>query len=143
MEAGVQFAKIPEELLTWYDDMSRLSRTHPNYSEKAFFKVKGQFLARWMERHVCADKKVVACCTSKECRQRAHWLMEQGVQIDYLTDVVPKSPKGFEFLPYQEIVSLVGYFVLNLFGKRGVNEEIEKYFRNSGFVTGEDFLAVS
>ena len=148
MEAGVQFAKIPEELLTWYDDVSRLSRTHPNYSEEAFFKVKGQYLARWMERHVGPDgyreaKKVVASGTSKECRQRAHWLMEQGVQIDYLTDIVQKSPKGFEFLPYQEIGSPEEYFVLNLIGKRGVNEEVENYFNRTGFLLGESFLSLS
>lgn len=143
MEADVRFAKIPEKLLTWYDDPSRLSRMHPHYSEDAFFKVKGQYLGRWMERNVSLDKKVVACGTSKECRQRAHWLMERGVRIDYLTDVVPKTPEGFAFLAYQEIDSFDEYFVLNLIGKRGVSKEVEKYFRNQGFAIGENFFSLS
>lgn len=143
MESGVRFGKIREELLTWCDDPSRLSRTHSNYSEEAFFKVKGQYLAKWMERNVSPDKKVVACGTSKECRQRARWLMERGVRIDYLTDVVPKTPEGFAFLAYQEIDSFDEYFVLNLIGKRGVSKEVEKYFRNQGFAIGENFFSLS
>lgn len=143
MEAGVQFGKIPEQLLTWNDDTTRLSRTLPNYSEEAFFKIKGQYLARWMNRHVPEYKTVVACGTSKECRQRAHWLMEQGVRIDYLTDVVFKAPKEFEFLPYEEITSPDKFLVLNLIGKRGVSEEVEGYFNGKGFNTGFDFIPLA
>jgi hypothetical protein len=46
MDAGVRFAKLPEELLTWNDHAQRLSRTHPNYSVDAFFRTKVQWLAK-------------------------------------------------------------------------------------------------
>ncbi|MEQ9297755.1 MAG: glycosyltransferase [Cyclobacteriaceae bacterium] len=143
MDSGVRFAKIPEKLLTWYDEPSRLSRIHSNYSEEAFFKVKGQNLANWMERNVNPDKKVVACGTSKECRQRARWLMDQGVRIDYLTDVVPRSPRDFEFLRYQKINSPRDYFVLNLIGQRGVGQEVEKLLSGVDFVPGRDYLSLA
>ncbi|MEQ8713075.1 MAG: glycosyltransferase family 2 protein [Cyclobacteriaceae bacterium] len=143
MEAGVQFGKIPEQLLTWNDDTTRLSRTHPNYSEQAFFKVKGQYLAKWMTKHVSQDKIVVACGTSKECRQRAHWLMEQGVRVDYLTDVVPKAPEGFESLPYKKITSPEEFIVLNLIAKRGVSAQITKHFSELCFKLGNDLILLA
>lgn len=143
MESGVQFLKIPEQLVTWHDDVTRLSRTHSNYSEEAFFKVKGQYLARWMEQHLDSKKIVVACGTSKECRQRAHWLMEYGVRIDCLTDVVEKAPKGFTFLPHEEVSSPDEFVVLNLIGKRGVSEEVEQYFNSKGFETGQSYLVLA
>ncbi len=143
MEAGVLFAKITEKLLTWSDQSSRLSRKHPNYAEASFFKVKGQYLSRWMEKYVSSDKKVVACGTSKECRQRATWLMEQGVRVDFLTDIVHRKPQSFEFLAYREIKSPERHFVLNLIRKRGIGEKIERYFTNIGFTNGQNFFSLA
>lgn len=143
MEAGVRFAKVPELLLTWHDDVTRLSRTHSNYSEEAFFKVKGQYLARWMEQHLDCSKAVVACGTSKACRQRAHWLMAEGARIDYLTDVVERRPAGFRFLSHQEVDSPQGFVVLNLIGKRGVDGQVEDYFICKGFIRGKHLLSLA
>lgn len=50
MDAGVRFAKLPEELLTWNDHAHRLSRTHANYSVDAFFATKAHWLAKWLQR---------------------------------------------------------------------------------------------
>lgn len=50
MDAGVRFAKLPEELLTWNDHAQRLSRTHSNYSVDAFFTTKAKWLAKWLKR---------------------------------------------------------------------------------------------
>lgn len=140
MENGVRFAKIPEKLFLWTDSADRLSRNNANYSEEAFFKVKGRYLSSWMNYHVESTTKVVACGTSKECRQRATWLMEAGMRIDYLTDVVSRSPDHFEFLPVDKITSSDEYFVINLIGKRGVAEEIENYFTQIGFNLGQSLL---
>lgn len=50
MDAGVCMAKTPETLLAWNDSPGRLTRTHGNYSEEAFTRVRTHYLARWLLR---------------------------------------------------------------------------------------------
>ena len=50
-EAGVPMAKADEELLIWNDPPDRLSRTHSRYDVDAFYRVKTDYLARWLSRN--------------------------------------------------------------------------------------------
>ena len=60
MDAGVRFAKLPEELLTWNDHAGRLSRTHANYGVDAFFATKVKYLARWLKRKLDGRPVIIA-----------------------------------------------------------------------------------
>ncbi len=50
LDSGARMAKTPETLLTWNDPPDRLTRTHDNYAEEAFTRVRTRYLARWLLR---------------------------------------------------------------------------------------------
>ena len=140
MAAGKKFYKIPEPLLTWCDHENRLSRTNENYSEEAFFKVKGKYLKVWLEGTVQSPKKLVVCGTSKECHQRAQWLMEAGISIDFMTDILPKKTRHIPYLELNRIVDPNVFTILSLIGKRGVWENILSHFTALGWENGKNLL---
>jgi glycosyltransferase involved in cell wall biosynthesis len=138
MDKGVQIAKIPEKLLIWNDHAWRLSRTHSNYVEEAFDKVKCHYLAKWIKRTVPDSKKIVVCGTGKKSKQRAQLLSQYGINITGFTDVVQKNSK--DFIPLGKIYHSSEYFLINFISKRGVGEEIRKYFLSIGFQEERDFI---
>ena len=99
MDAGVRFAKLPEELLTWNDHAQRLSRTHANYSVDAFFTTKAKWLAKWLHRTL-NGRPVIVAGTSGLCRDRARLLEANGIRIHAFTDVKPREVPGYAFIPH-------------------------------------------
>ncbi len=140
LDRGVRFYKLPEQLLSWNDHENRLSRTHENYSKEAFFTVKLQYLAKWLQRTIPPQKKIIVCGASKIGRRRAAMLVKHGIDIYGFTDVKDRQNKQIRFIPMAEIRQAEKVFLINFIGKRGVHELIDLHFSALGFHEGRDYI---
>lgn len=139
MDAGVRFAKLPEELLTWNDHAGRLSRTHTNYSVEAFFHTKVKWLARWLQRTL-NGRPVIIAGTSTLCRDRAAKLEAEDIAIHTYTDVKPREVPGYAFVPHDRLPPAGEAFIVSFISQRGTGDRIAEYLVGRGLVEGEDFI---
>ncbi len=139
MDAGVRFAKLPGELLTWNDHAHRLSRTHANYSVDAFFSTKVKWLAQWLKRRLNGRPLIVAG-TSELCQERAALLEAEGIAVHAFTDVKGSGVPGRPFVPHLKLPPAGEAFVVSFISQRGTGDRIAEYFRGLGLVEGVDFI---
>ncbi|MBP8823273.1 MAG: glycosyltransferase [Flavobacteriales bacterium] len=139
MDAGVRFAKLPEELLTWNDHAQRLSRTHANYSVDAFFSTKVKWLAKWLKRKLDGRPLIIAG-TSNICRQRARMLEAEGLAIAAFTDVKPRTITGYAFIPHDALPPHGEAFIVSFISQRGTGDRIADFLAGRGLVEGQDFV---
>ena len=139
MDAGVRFAKLPAELLTWNDHAHRLSRTHSNYSVDAFFNTKAKWLARWMKRRL-NGRPVIIAGTSALCRNRAAMLEAEGIVIGAFTDVRPREVPGYTFIPHDQLPPAGEAFIVSFISQRGTGDRIAEFLASRGLVEGADFV---
>lgn len=139
MDAGVRFAKLPEELLTWNDHAARLSRTHANYSTDAFFTTKAKWLARWLKRKL-DGRQVIVAGTSNLCLQRAQLLETEGMAISAFTNVKPRVVPGHPFIPHDALPAAGEAFVVSFISQRGTGDRIAEYLTSRGLEEGGDFV---
>lgn len=139
MEAGVRFAKLPEELLTWNDHAHRLSRTHANYSVDAFFATKVKYLARWLKRKL-HGRPVIVAGTSVLCQERTALLEAEGIVVSAFTDVKGRGVPGRPFVPHLELPPAGKAFVVSFISQRGTGDRIAGFLAGRGLVEGEDFV---
>ncbi len=139
MEAGVRFAKLPEELLTWNDHAGRLSRTHANYSVDAFFATKVKYLARWLKRKL-NGRPVIIAGTSVLCQERAALLEAEGISVAAFTDVKGNGVQGRPFVPHLELPPPGEAFVVSFISQRGTGDRIAGFLTGRGWTEGSDFI---
>jgi len=139
MAAGVRFAKLPEELLTWNDHAQRLSRTHTNYSTEAFFSTKAKWLAKWLHRKL-NGRPVIVAGASNICRERARLLEAEGIAISAFTDVKPREVPGYAFVAHNALPPSGEAFIVSFISQRGTGDRIAEYLAMRGLVEGEDFV---
>ena len=139
MDAGVRFAKLPAELLTWNDHAHRLSRTHSNYSVDAFFSTKVKWLAKWLKRRLNGRPLIVAG-TSVLCQERAALLEAAGIAVHAYTDVKGRGVPGRTFIPHDQLPPAGEAFIVSFISQRGTGDRIAEYFRGLGLCEGVDFI---
>jgi glycosyltransferase involved in cell wall biosynthesis len=139
MDAGVRFAKLPEELLTWHDHDARLSRTHANYSVDAFFNAKAKWLAKWMKRKL-NNRPVIVAGTSGLCRDRAAKLASEGISISAFTDVKLREVPGYAFIAHDQLPPRGEAFIVSFISQRGTGDRIAEFLSSRELVEGEDFI---
>lgn len=139
MDAGVRFAKLPVELLTWNDHAQRLSRTHTNYSVDAFFSTKVKWLAKWLKRKL-NGRPVIIAGTSVLCQERSALLEAAGIAVKAYTDVKGRGVQGRTFIPHDQLPSAGEAFIVSFISQRGTGDRIAAYFAGRGLVEGVDFI---
>lgn len=140
MHHGVRVAKLPEELLIWSDRIDRLSRTHVNYSADAFFSTKAKWIAAWYNKKFPQGRHVIIAGTSSLCRDRAHMLEAEGMQIEGFTDVRKREVPGYRFIPHDELPGPGEALVISFISQRGTGDRIAEFLTLRGLVEGEDFI---
>jgi hypothetical protein len=140
MHAGVRFAKLPEELLTWNDHPRRLSRTHPNYSADAFFGVKAEWIAAWYRRKFPEERPIIIAGTSGLCRERAARLEREGLRLHAFTDVRRREVPGYAFIPHDALPPRGEALIVSFISQRGTGDRIAAFLAARGLVEGEDFI---
>lgn len=139
MDAGVSFAKLPQELLTWNDHAGRLSRTHPHYSVDAFFQTKVRWLARWLKRTL-NGRPVIAAGTSALCQERVALLEAAGIAVQAYTDVKGRGVAGRPFIPHAALPPAGAAFIVSFISQRGTGDRIAAFLSGRGLVEGVDFV---
>ncbi len=139
MDAGVRFAKLPQELLTWNDHAHRLSRTHPNYSVDAFFSTKVKWLTKWLKRRLNGRPLIVAG-TSVLCQERAALLEAAGIAVHAYTDVKGRGVPGRTFIPHDQLPAAGEAFIVSFISQRGTGDRIAAFLQGRGLVEGVDFI---
>lgn len=147
MEAGVQFAKVPEPLVVWNDPPTRLSRTHARYSPDAFYACKCHYLARWLRAGPARERAVYLWGAGRPTRRRFDALVAAGIALRGYVDVDTKKIGGrADGLPVIAPEALPGpkeCVVIAGVASRGARESIGAQLAARGFVEGHDWIAAA
>ena len=140
---GVKIAKIPEVVLEWYDSDSRLTRTHPIYSDKAFYEVKSRYLAKWLADHNPFHPEVWVWGASRISRRRARVLEQQGIRIRSYVDTKHGRQLDRKVVFYEDLPLSGEGFILTYIRQMDNREKIQTFLEGKGYREGVDYLLVS
>ena len=143
LNKGAKICKLSQPLLKWYDSDTRLTRTHPIYSDKAFYGIKTKYLAKWIETHNKFHPNVVVWGASRISRRRARLLEKLGIKITAYIDTKKGRQIDKKIIYYENIDASGKYFILTYIKQMDAREQIIDYLSSKGYVEGEDFLLVS
>lgn len=144
LEAGVRMAKADEELLVWNDPPTRLSRTHPRYDVDAFYRIKTEYLARWLARHNPHHPVVHILGSGRTTRKRADLLLDHGVEFAAYYDIDPRKighvVNGVKVRDRAEVPPPGEGLCIPYVASRGAREEIAAFLQGRGMVLGRDYI---
>jgi len=143
LHQGVRIAKVPEVVLDWNDSPGRLTRTHPIYSDRAFFQIKSQYLALWLSENNPYHPVVWVWGASRISRRRARLLETEGIRIDTYVDTKKSRQLDRELLYYKELPQAGTGFILTYIRQMDNREKIQAFLEERGYVEGKDYLLVS
>ncbi|WFS61528.1 glycosyltransferase [Pseudodesulfovibrio thermohalotolerans] len=144
LEGGVRMMKADAELLVWNDPPDRLSRTHPRYDVDAFYRIKTEYLARWLERNNPHHPVVHILGSGRTTRKRADLLLAHGIEFAAYYDVDPKkighTVNGLTVRDREEVPGPGEGFCIPYVASRGAREDIFKFLDARGCVLGRDYI---
>ena len=140
---GVKIAKVPEVVLDWHDSSERLTRTHPIYSDRAFFEIKSQYLAQWLTENNPFHPAVWVWGASRISRRRARILETKGVRIDSYIDTKKSRQLDRKLIYYEDLPAAGEGFILTYIRQMDNREKIQAFLEQRGYVEGKDYLLVS
>ena len=144
MQEGIQFSKIDEILLDWYDDPNRLSRTGTRYSTDAFYILKSKYLATWLKTQFNHLPPVLVWGTGKSVHQKSKWLTKNDINISGYIDVTDKKNGIFNNKPVIYYQDLPKYnFILSYVSDRFGRIKIREYLLRQRFKEGKDFYMMA
>ncbi|MFU8859213.1 MAG: glycosyltransferase [Cyclonatronaceae bacterium] len=147
LEAGVRMEKVPEMLFHWSDDAGRLSRTDSRYSFWAFYRLKTEYLARWLAFNNPHHPDVVIWGAGRTTRKRVELLQNVGIRVIRYIDINPdRGGTVIHGIPVSMPDGLPpphSCFVLSYVGSTGARELIAAELENQGFITGKSWLPVA
>ncbi|MGF1450864.1 MAG: glycosyltransferase [Opitutales bacterium] len=149
LDAGVRFAKAPEELLIWNDPPQRLTRNHPRYSIDAFYRIKAAYLARELQRQDTENghRTTYLWGAGKTTRQRAAFLEAEGIAFAGYIDIDPRKIgqriAGKPVLAPEGLPGPDKGVVIAMVGSRGAREKIRDWLQRAGYHETQDFWMAS
>ena len=143
LDQGVKIAKVPEVVLDWHDSMGRLTRTHPIYSDRAFYEIKSIYLAKWLEEHNPFHPYVAIWGASRISRRRASILQQQGIKIEAYIDTKPSRQLDKEVIYYEDLPVSGSLFILTYIRQMDNREKIQSFLEVRAYAEGKNFLLIS
>lgn len=147
LENGVRMSKVDETLLVWNDPPDRLSRTHPRYDVDAFYRIKSEYLARWLARNNPHHPVVHILGSGRTTRKRADLLRDFGIEFAAYFDVDPRKVgnvvHGIPVLDRSQVPAPETAFCLPFVATRGAREEIAEFLEERGYEMGCHYLPVA
>lgn len=144
-ECGARFEKLPRTLLSWRDSDRRLTRTHPMYSEKAFYQAK----LHYFKRHPLGRGPVVVWGAGPIGRHWARDLLRAGIDVPYAIDIDPRkvgrtiAGGRVPVLSVDEGLARRAGVILGAVGSRGARDTIRDRLARERLVEGRDYLFVA
>lgn len=140
---GVEFARLPQQLLFWRDRPTRLTRTAPNCSAAAFRACK---LHHLRQGFLADTTEVTLWGAGLEGRAWQRCLLSAGIKVVRWIDVDPRKLgrvlHGAPVLPVSAVRAGQGKNLVTI-GTRGAREQVRGWARKAGLVEGRDFLCVT
>ena len=147
LEGGVRMAKLPEVLLDWYDSGGRLSRTDPRYDPEKIYRIKGDYLCRWLRRTCSPETGIWLWGSGRITRRRFRALESLGEQFRGYVDIDQAKVGGRaadRCVIHVDAIPVPGkaFFVLGV-GNRGARRRIEDSLRERRYAAGRDYIAAA
>jgi hypothetical protein len=143
LDRGVRIAKIPEVVLEWHDSAGRLTRTDPVYSDEAFYRIKSEYLSRWLKENNPFHPVVWVWGASRISRRRALMLEKEGIRIDAWVDIKQSRQLDRALVHYRDLPPPGKAFLLTYIRYVDHREKILEFLLERGYTEGRDFLMVS
>ncbi len=143
LDEGVKIVKIPEVVLKWYDSDTRLTRTDDTYSDKAFYRIKSRYLAKWLQQHNPFHPSVAVWGASRISRRRVKLLEQHGINVCCFIDTKKSRQIVKEVIYYQDLPEAGSLFILSYIRQMDNRDRIRKFLSNKGYQEGKNFLMVS
>lgn len=143
LEAG-PVGVVTETLLDWRDSPGRLSRTAPEYSPRAFRRVRLHFLARSLLRRRSGLLVWGAGPTGKALAREA---LGMKIPVRAFVELDPRKLgqeiHGAPVIEPGEIDAFRDALGVAAVGQAGARSEIRDSFAEAGWVEGQDFVAMA
>lgn len=143
LDAGVKIMKLPEVVLKWYDSDGRLTRTNQIYSDAAFYKIKSEYLARWLTQNNPFHPRVSIWGASRISRRRARLLEKYGIEFHSYIDTKKSRQLDGKVIYYEDLPPAGELFVLTYIRQMNNRGKIMAFLEERGYVEGVDYLVVS
>lgn len=143
LHRGVKIAKVPMVVLDWHDSEERLTRTHPIYSDRAFYQIKSRYLARWLQANNPHHPDVAVWGASRISRRRARILEQEGIRIGTYIDTKRSRQLDRDLVYYEDLPPSGLLFILTYIRQMDNREKIQDFLENKGYREGVDYLLVS
>ena len=143
LDRGVKIAKIPEVVLEWHDSVHRLTRTDPIYSDGAFYRIKSEYLARWLTANNPFHPGVWVWGASRISRRRARVLEQYGIRIETYIDTKKSRQLEREVVYYKEVPDAGELFILTYIRQMDNRDRIREFLESRGYEEGRNYLLVS
>lgn len=147
LEAGVQMQKVDEELLIWNDPPDRISRNHSKYTMDAFYRIKSEYLYRWLKENNPNHPEVGVIGSARTSRKRYRLLEKFGVETAFFVDIDPRKVghriQGIAVIHRNDLPAPGEVFLLSYVASRGARKEVSTFLEARGYVMGKDYLLVS
>ena len=143
LEAGVKMHKLNKKVLQWKDFQKRLTRKHKNYSEEAFYRIKSDYLSRWLLKNNPHFPNVHIWGASKISRKRVRLLETYGIKVKAYIDIKKTRRLKEPVILYTEIPPPAEAFILVYMKHEHVRQEIQSYLESQGYAEGLNYLLLS
>ncbi|SMF06891.1 glycosyltransferase family 2 protein [Desulfovibrio gilichinskyi] len=147
LEAGVLMQKVDEELLIWNDPPDRISRNHPKYTVDAFYRIKSEYLYRWLKKNNPDHPRVGVIGSTRVSRKRYGMLEKFGVETAFFVDVDPRKVgqniHGIAVIHRDDLPAPGEVFLLSYVASHGAKNEVTRFLNARGYVMGKDYLLVA
>ena len=138
LDAGVQFAKVEQSLLDWYDFDTRLSRVSTRYRPEVFFELKAKFLAKWFHSSQ-SGRPVWIWGYGKSVFEKSASLAKYDISVAGYIDLRSR-PGQRVCIGYSDLEKLKDPFILVYVSDRFGKKQISQHLDNEGYVEGQDYL---
>lgn len=143
LSKGIKIKKIDETILKWHDSDTRLTRTHPIYSDSAFYRIKTKYLADWLQENNPFHPQITVWGASRISRRRARLLKQYGIETEYYIDIKRNRQLNKQVIYYSEIPPPGKLFILTYIKQMDARDEIQEFLHSKGYQEGVDYLLVS
>jgi glycosyltransferase involved in cell wall biosynthesis len=143
LDQGVKIGKLPEVILDWHDSDQRLTRTQDIYSDRAFYKIKSRYLAKFLEQHNPFHPHVAIWGASRISRRRARILEQHGIKISSYIDTKRSRQIEKEVVFYEDLPPAGKQFILTYIRQMNNREKIQSFLEERGYEEGKSYLLVS
>jgi len=143
LSQGVKIAKINRFVIKWMDSENRLTRTHPIYSDEAFYRVKTFYLSKWLKNNNPHHPFISVWGASKISRKRAALLEKYGIKINFYIDTKRTRQLEKKVLYYKDIPTAGEVFILVYVRQWHAKEDIKQFLNEKSYIEGKNYLMIS